>query len=505
MDLGFTVSESTQRGILLVFVLYTIAIIGMGIYVKVASRNESASQKLASYLTGGGGLGPVALGMLIFTNLMSSGGMVGGPGLGYGAGFIWSLAVYGSFIVTLISLGSVGKKLAIIKQRTNTQTVIQIFRHRYDSKAFAIIIAIIFIVFLLPYSASQFAGGAKLFAVVTGTGNYSLGVFMFALVTLVYTLSGGIKSLSKIAVIQGFIMLISVLFLYFATRAKVVEQYGSFQEGMAFVAQTNPKLVDANSWTPMTFVGTSLLMTFAVPALPNGLMTALTYKKSRVMVQGAVVGIVCYTIIQLTMSGLGPLGYALNQNLTSGDYVNPMLVSTVLPPWLGGLVIAGSAAAIQSTVAAFLVIIASTVMQDLYRGIVNPKVSDESLARGNLVFTAIAAGIALVIALFPNDYIQLIVNFSIGGIASGFLFPLYLGLYWKKATPAAAISGCLGGVGMYMLATVFKWPVHAIILGLGTSLVLMLAVSPLTKKVKLGIYQVWFCPDYDERYANLSE
>ena len=56
-----------------------------------------------------------------------------------------------------------------------------------------------------------------------------------------------------------------------------------------------------------------------------------------------------------------------------------------------------------------------------------------------------------------------------------------------------------------MLATVFKWPVHAIILGLGTSLVLMLAVSPLTKKVKLGIYQVWFCPDYDERYANLSE
>jgi sodium/pantothenate symporter len=513
MNLGFTISPSTQNGILVVFLLYSVAIVLLGLYVKYASKNESANQKLSSYLTGGGGLGPVALGMLIFTNLMASGGMVGGPGLGYNVGFIWAIAVYCSFICTFISLCSTGKKIAIMKQRINAQTVIQIFRHRYDSKVFAVMIGLIFIIFLLPYAASQFVAGAKLFAVVTGSSDYTAGIFLFTLVTLIYTLTGGIKSLARVAVLQGFIMLISVILLYIGTRDTLIEKYGTLEAAMEFITTSKPGLLNAWTWSPLAFIGNCILMSFAIPALPSGLMTNLTYKKSSVMVRGAVVGIICYTTVQITMSGVGPLGYAVNQTLTSGDYVNPMLVSTVLSPWLGGLVIAGSAAAMQSTAAAFMIIIASTIMKDFYKDIVNPDATAEQLNRGNLIFTTLASVIAIVIALFPNNYVQLVVNFAIGGIAAGFLFPLYFGLYWKKATSIAAIASCLGGFVGYIATTLFAsnptyraitFGAPSVIVGLVLSLILMLGLSPITPKVKKGVFQVWFGKTYDEKYAKLD-
>ena len=88
MDLGFTISASTQQAIMIVFILYTAIIVGLGAYVKFASRNENSSQKLAGFLTGGGNLGSLAVGLIMVTNIMSSGGMVGGPGMSYGTGSI---------------------------------------------------------------------------------------------------------------------------------------------------------------------------------------------------------------------------------------------------------------------------------------------------------------------------------------------------------------------------------------------------------------------------------
>ena len=430
--MGFTISPEVRNGIAIVFIIYSLVIVGLGLYVKYASRNQSAAQRLASFLTGNGNLGPIALGMIIFTNLMSSGGMIGGPGLGYNTGFIWSVAVYSSFICTFLTLVAVGKKMNIMSKRTGARTLPQLFMHRYESKLFSVILAVLFIVFLLPYCASQFSGGGKLFATITGAENYTLGVILFAGVTVIYTLSGGISSLAKVAVVQGAVMIVAVITIYVATVMGLVDQYGSFSAAMEFVSTNNPALVSANTWDSLYFFG--LLIEMTTIALPNGLSPTFTYKKSSTIVRGVVISTICFSLVQLTMSGLGPLGYALNPNLSSGDYVVPMLLSSVLPPWMGGIVVSGVAAAVQSTVASFLLIISSSIIEDIYQGI-RPNTSDVTLNRGNKISTLIAAIIAVIIALYPNENIQLIVNFAIGGICSGFLFPLFFGLYSKRATP----------------------------------------------------------------------
>ena len=501
MDLGFTVSTGHQRMIIIVFFIYTIIIMGLGLYVKYAGRRENTSQKVAGFLTGGGNLGALSVGLIMVTNIMSSGGMVGGPGLSYGTGFIWSLCVFCSFINIFLSLGSVGKKMSIMGRRTGAQTVLQLFRHRYQSKVFSTFLGLTFIVFLLPYAGSQFIGGGKLFSVVTGNGNYRVGVLLFALITLLYTLTGGIKSISKIAVVQGAIMIFSVIAIFVATGGELFDKFGSIQSAMEFVEETNPLLLDASTYAPLIFIGTACIQSFALIPLPHALMGTFTYNNTKTLKNAIIVGIIGYTIIQFTMSGVGPLAYAVNPNVSEGDYVIPMLLSTLLPPVMGGIVIAGAVAAIQSTVAAFLIIIASTIVKDLYKTLINPNISEEKENKGNLIFTVIAAVIAIIMAMFPSDYLQVIVNFAIGGLAAGFFFPLFLGLYWKKATPAAAIVGTIAGTVVYIIATVMSAPIHPILLAFAVSGILMVLVSPMTPKVKRGVFEVWFGKNYNEQYA----
>lgn len=441
MDLGFTISASTQQAIMIVFILYTAIIVGLGAYVKFASRNENSSQKLAGFLTGGGNLGSLAVGLIMVTNIMSSGGMVGGPGMSYGTGFIWSLCVFCSFINIFMSLGSVGKKMSILGRRTGAQTVLGLFRHRYQSKVFSTFLGLSFIIFPIPYSASQFTGGGRLFAVVTGTGNYRIGVLLFAVITLVYTLTGGIKSISKIAVFQGAIMIFSVISIYVVTGGAILEEYGSLQAAMEFVQESKPSLLDATTWAPLYFIGTACVQSFAL--IP-------------------------------------------------------------LPPAMAGIVIAGAVAAIQSTVAAFFIIIASTIVKDIYKTLVKPDMTMEEENKGNMIFTTLAAVVAIVFAMFPSEYLQTIVNFAIGGLASGFFFPLFFGLYWKKATPAAGIFGTISGTLAYIVASSVSSPIHPILCALAVSGIGMLVVSQFTPKVKRGVFEVWFGEHYDERYAKIS-
>lgn len=408
---------------------------------KFASRNENSSQKLAGFLTGGGNLGSLAVGLIMVTNIMSSGGMVGGPGMSYGTGFIWSLCVFCSFINIFMSLGSVGKKMSILGRRTGAQTVLGLFRHRYQSKVFSTFLGLSFIIFLIPYSASQFTGGGRLFAVVTGTGNYRIGVLLFAVITLVYTLTGGIKSISKIAVFQGAIMIFSVISIYVVTGGAILEEYGSLQAAMEFVQESKPSLLDATTWAPLYFIGTACVQSFAL--IP-------------------------------------------------------------LPPAMAGIVIAGAVAAIQSTVAAFFIIIASTIVKDIYKTLVKPDMTMEEENKGNMIFTTLAAVVAIVFAMFPSEYLQTIVNFAIGGLASGFFFPLFFGLYWKKATPAAGIFGTISGTLVYIVASSVSSPIHPILCALAVSGIGMLVVSQFTPKVKRGVFEVWFGEHYDERYAKIS-
>ena len=125
--------------------------------------------------------------------------------------------------------------------------------------------------------------------------------------------------------------------------------------------------------------------------------------------------------------------------------------------------------------------------------------------------------IATAIALKPTDLTQYMINFALGSLASAWYWPILMGFYWKRATGKGVFWSSISGFAAYMVfyflssvipSTQAWWAahlgnVHAFLPAWVLSLLVLYFVSLATQndRVPLGYFQVFFCDDYDERYA----
>ena len=514
---GFSIDGSTQLAVVIVFVIYSLLVMGLGLFVKYKSRSASDS-RFSDFLTGGGHLNAVEVAMIAATTIMGGGTMISGPGLTYRDGFIYSILCFTLFLANFVSLGTYGKKLAIIRQRLNAQTAVQCLHHRYQSKGLTIVIVSFLVIFLVILSGGQFVNAAKIFGVILGDDAYTIGLIIAAVVILFYSLVGGFKSLAKICVLQGALMVAAVIFLVFAEYRAMNVQYGSVEAAMAFVARTNSALVDARTYTPLQAIGLGFVTAWANSCNPANIQAAMTYDKAETHMKSLVMSCTIVLIINVLMAVTGPIVYALNQNLTNADYSTIYLTTALLPGWLAGIVIAAVFASIQSSVASFIILIAGSLTRDLYKDCICPEADDKKLSRINLVLLALAGILAVIIAANPTQLGQLLLILATGGIASCFGMPMLFGTFWKRATTAGAMASSVGGfctyVCFYFLSTMERtktfyanvfYSVHPLIPALLVGIGMMIAVSMMTQKHKVpfGIYRVWFCKDYDEKYTTI--
>ena len=130
-----------------------------------------------------------------------------------------------------------------------------------------------------------------------------------------------------------------------------------------------------------------------------------------------------------------------------------------LPYVVSGLVAAGALAAALSTADGLLLTMANSLSHDLYYKMVDPSASTArrvTLTKVVLLMMALAA--AYIAAIKPADILFLVsAAFSIA--ASAFFPALVLGIFWKRATGAAAVAGMLVGLGvtLYYVATTQPW------------------------------------------------
>ena len=131
-----------------------------------------------------------------------------------------------------------------------------------------------------------------------------------------------------------------------------------------------------------------------------------------------------------------------------------------------------------------------------------------------MILFAVFCCLCALIALNQNQLGQLLVILSAGGIALSFGVPYFFGVYWGKATAAGALASSVGGVISYVSIYYcsfmqcyqdYLWNVNPLIPALIISIVLMTSVSLKTQdqKVPLGVYRVWFCEDYSEKYTKI--
>ena len=172
--------------------------------------------------------------------------------------------------------------------------------------------------------------------------------------------------------------------------------------------------------------------------------------------------------------------------LPSPDAATPTFLLAYTTPALAGLVFAGVAAAIMSTVNAFLNVGAAALTHDLPRAF--GRSDGDALRRGRWA-TVVIAVLAAVVAQFSGQLVAFLGIFGFGLFASTLVPSLALGLNWPGGTRAGALASISTGLVVTLgaeTAAYLQWltlPRGFSIAGaaLALSLLVYIVVSVLTR------------------------
>ncbi|NHI19048.1 cation acetate symporter [Phycicoccus endophyticus] len=128
-----------------------------------------------------------------------------------------------------------------------------------------------------------------------------------------------------------------------------------------------------------------------------------------------------------------------------------------LPAPIVGLVAAGALAAALSTASGLLLVISSSVANDVYYKKINPRASEKQQLLVGRVAMAAAIVVAGYLGINPPGFVAQVVALAFGLAAASFFPILVLGIFWKRCTAKGAMWGMIVGLlttMAYMLWTI---------------------------------------------------
>lgn len=152
-----------------------------------------------------------------------------------------------------------------------------------------------------------------------------------------------------------------------------------------------------------------------------------------------------YAIIATALAGKALVAQGKISAPEEAGKIVVLLGFEALPTFLGAMLIATVLAIIVSTADSYLLSPATSLVRDVYQRFMAPAASDRrmvSAGRWTVVFLGL---IALGLAYTSQGFFRLAL-FAYTIYGAGITPPLMAAFFWKRATPAGAVSAMLGGV-----------------------------------------------------------
>ncbi|WNN44753.1 MULTISPECIES: sodium/pantothenate symporter [Winslowiella] len=437
-----------QIEVLLPLLGYLLLVAGLSVY---AVRKRYEGNFLNEYFLGSRSMGGFVLAMTLTTTYISASSFIGGPGAAYKYGLGWVLLAMVQVPAVWLSLGVLGKKFAILARRYNAVTLNDMLYARYGSTLLVWFASLSLLVAFIGAMTVQFIGGARLLETAAGIP-YDSGLLIFGLTIALYTAFGGFRASVLNDAMQGLVMLAGTFLLLFA----VIHAAGGMHAAIDKLQKIDPQLLTPQGVdqiiSPTFLASFSVLVCFGVIGLPHTAVRCISYKDSKAVHRGIIIGTIVVMILMSGMHLAGVLGRAVIPDLKIPDQVIPTLMITVLPPFAAGIFLAAPMAAIMSTINAQLLQSSATIVKDLYLRLRPHQLTNEPLLKRMSGMITLVLGLLLLLAAWnPPDMIIWLNLLAFGGLEAVFLWPLVLGLYWEKANAAGALSGMLVGAAVYTL------------------------------------------------------
>lgn len=477
-----------------ILVVYFGAMLGLGFWFHRRQHTRT------DYFLARGKLGAGAIGFSYSATQMSGSSYMGAVGTERLYGYNFSPGGVSSAAAPWFTYVLLGDRLRRIAGKIRCNTLVDVLQARYYGRTPARVATVIMLVAFAPLVAAQLKAAANAFEVLLGIP-YLVALAVFGTIVIVYTVSGGMHAVAWTDLIQGTIMIVG-----FAVLAPVaVVAAGGFAEMHRQYGALNPGSVRLVGTMPALWVVSSFLVWgfFQIGGAPASVTRFLIPEDDRTLKRAMVYSITFSSFIYICGTLIAIASGVLLPSLERPDLALPTVVTGLLPPVFGGIIVAAVLGATMSTIDSVLLLAGSLVVEHLWLPARGGEVGERE-ALGVARWTTLALGVvALIVAIDPPAAIFWIVTMAFSLMASAFTFPLLLGLWWRRATREGALAGMLGGAAAAVLWYVAGYLVHGsfetfvggvwpALLGPLVSLLLMVAVSRATPEPPAEIVELFF-------------
>ncbi|WP_241685839.1 sodium/proline symporter PutP [Luteimonas sp. YGD11-2] len=435
---------------IVMFLVYLAAMVVIGIAAWRSTRNFD------DYILGGRSLGPGVTALSAGASDMSGWLLMGLPGAIFLSGLSESWIAIGLILGAWLNWRYVAGPLRVYTERTgNALTLPDFFTNRFEdhSRILRVFTAVVILVFFAIYCASGVVAGARLFESVFGLG-YAEAIWWGASVTVLYTLIGGFLAVSWTDVVQGMLMLFALLL----APVLVFMHTGGFEASIDLIRVQDPLHLDWFRGGQLGLVGIISLLAWALgyfgqPHILVRFMAAQsveTIPSARRIAMGwmllclagsVIVGFLGIAYFQAHPDQAGPVA-------ANPERVFITLVELLFNPWVAGLILAAILAAVMSTLSSQLLVCASVLSEDFYRGFLRKAASQRELVWVGRSAVLLVSMVAIWIARDPDSRVLGLVSYAWAGFGSAFGPVLLLSLFWQRMTRNGAVAGMVAGAVM---------------------------------------------------------
>ena len=447
--------------------VFCCALIGIVLWV-VSQKNDNS----ADYFLGGKDATWIAIGASIFASNIGSEHLIGLAGAGASSGMAMAHWEIQGWMILIL-----GWVFVPFYTRSMVYTMPEFLERRYNTQSRTILSVISLISYVLTKVAVTVYAGGLVFQQVFGIKElWGIDFFWIAaiglvLITAVYTIFGGMKSVLYTSVLQTPILLLgSLIILVLGMKA-----LGSWDQ-MLQLCDVKPNyegatgtmihLMRSNSDPQYPWLGAligSAVIGFWYWCTDQYIVQrVLSGKNETEARRGTIFGAYLKLLPVFLFLIPGMIEFALHQKYAgdggflplladgtpNADAAFPTLVAKILPAGVKGLVVCGILAALMSSLASLFNSSAMLFTIDFWKRL-KPETSEKSLVRIGQIATVVIVILGILwipimrsVGNVLYNYLQDVQSVLAPGIAAAFL----LGITWKRATAKGGQWGLLSGI-----------------------------------------------------------
>ncbi|MCC5857173.1 MAG: sodium/proline symporter PutP [Ectothiorhodospiraceae bacterium] len=407
---------------------------------------------LSDYVLGGRRLGPGVAALSAGASDMSGWLLLGLPGAVYAAGLgeLWIGVglVAGAFLNWVFVAGRLRR---FTERAKDSLTIPDFLENRFGdtSRMLRVISAVVILIFFTLYISAGLVGGGLLFQSSFGM-EYQTALLVGAVVIISYTFLGGFLAVSWTDFVQGILMFLTLL----VVPMFVVVLVGGWGDVQTEVRALDPAYTTVLQG--MTFLGMISLLAWGLGYFgqPHILARFMAIRSERDVPRATLIGMswMILALVGAVATGYLGIAYFADAPIEESETVLIELIRALFNPWVAGILMAAILAAIMSTIDSQLIVSASALTNDFYKGFIRSDASDAEMvwiSRGAVIVVSV---VALLLALNPEAGVLELVAYAWGGFGAAFGPVIILSLYWSRMTRNGALAGMVVGA-----VTVLVW------------------------------------------------